>query len=72
MARKKPAPPPAVSEYLREIGRKGGKAQTKTKGFGSMTPERRAEIAAAAAKARWGKGKTVRSAKVTKKKDASR
>lgn len=37
---KKMAPEPGVSEYLRKIGKKGGKARLKT-----MTPEERSAIA---------------------------
>lgn len=42
--------PPAVVNFFRQTGAKGGKARAK-----STTPERRAEIAKAAAVARWGK-----------------
>jgi phage gp16-like protein len=40
-----------LSNAAAEMGRKGGKARA-----ASMTPERRAEIAKAAAAKRWGKG----------------
>lgn len=45
--------PTEFSDYLRALGRKGGKKRAKT-----LTPERRAEIARKAAKARWDKPKT--------------
>lgn len=45
--------PTEFSDYLRKLGRKGGKKRAKT-----LTPERRAEIARKAAKARWDKPKT--------------
>jgi hypothetical protein len=45
MARRNP-----VSEYLAQIGRKGGEAKV-SKGFAKLSPERRREIAQAAAKA---------------------
>jgi hypothetical protein len=41
--------PPAKNEAAASLGRKGGKKRAE-----SMTPERRAEIARAAAKKRWG------------------
>lgn len=37
------------------LGRKGGKAKNKRKGFGSLDPEARREAARKAAKARWAK-----------------
>jgi len=40
MAKKKTAPPPALSDYLSQIGRKGGKARLR-----KMTAEQRSEIA---------------------------
>lgn len=43
------------SQRAAEIGRKGGAAKHPRKGFGSLTPERRAEIAKKAAAARWAK-----------------
>jgi hypothetical protein len=39
-----------------ELGRLGGQAKV-PKGFSSLTPERRREIAKLAAEARWGKKK---------------
>ena len=42
-------PEPALSEARREAGKKGGKARAD-----ALTPERRAEIAAGGAAARWG------------------
>ena len=39
-----------VKEFLRKIGKKGGKARAK-----SLTAERRSEIATNAVKARWAK-----------------
>ena len=50
MARKKV--PSEFSDYLRAIGRKGGKERAK-----NLSPERRTEIAKKAAKARWDKPK---------------
>lgn len=44
----------AVSRYMSEIGAKGGKKSAAAR-MKKLTPERRSEIAAAAAKARWGK-----------------
>jgi hypothetical protein len=46
----------AVSKYLAEIGRKGGKKSGKTR-MDKLTPEQRSEIAKHAAAARWGKKK---------------
>ena len=42
----------AISEYLAEIGRKGGQKGGKARAE-KLTPEKRKEIAAKAAKARW-------------------
>jgi len=36
--------PTALSEYLSAIGRKGGKAKGKKKGFAAMSEEKRREI----------------------------
>lgn len=36
---------PEKRKKLAEAGRKGGKAKNPNKGFGSMTPERRREVA---------------------------
>jgi general stress protein YciG len=44
----------AVSQYLAEIGRKGGKKSGKAR-MHKLTPEHRSEIAKKAATARWGK-----------------
>ncbi len=44
----------AVSKYLAEIGRKGGKASGKAR-MEKLTPEQRAAVARTAAAARWGK-----------------
>jgi general stress protein YciG len=46
----------AVSEYLAEIGRKGGKASGKAR-MEKLTPEQRSEVARQAATARWTKAK---------------
>jgi ABC-type branched-subunit amino acid transport system substrate-binding protein len=46
----------AVSQYLSEIGRKGGLKGGKARKE-SLTPEQRKEIARKAAKARWGNKK---------------
>jgi len=46
----------AVSQYLAEIGRRGGSAKV-PKGLSKATPERRKEIARKAAKVRWAKRK---------------
>jgi general stress protein YciG len=42
----------AVSEYLAQIGRKGGKASGKAR-MEKLTAEQRSEIARQAARARW-------------------
>lgn len=52
MAKKKVAS--EVSEYLRKIGRKGGKAKV-SKGVGVLPPEERKALGQKAAKARWAK-----------------
>jgi hypothetical protein len=44
----------AVSKYLAEIGRKGGKASGKAR-MEKLTPEQRAAVARTAATARWAK-----------------
>ncbi len=44
----------AVSKYLAEIGRKGGKASGKAR-MEKLTPEQRAAVAKTAAAARWAK-----------------
>jgi hypothetical protein len=44
----------AVSKYLAEIGRKGGKASGKAR-MEKLTPEQRAAVARTAAAARWAK-----------------
>jgi hypothetical protein len=44
----------AVSKYLAEIGRKGGKASGKAR-MVKLTPEQRAAVARTAAAARWAK-----------------
>jgi len=46
----------AVSKYLAEIGRKGGKVSA-TARMKKLTPEQRKEIARKAAQARWRKAK---------------
>jgi hypothetical protein len=46
----------AVSRYLSEIGRKGGKASVKSR-LVNLTPEQRSAIAKKAAEARWKKAK---------------
>ncbi len=43
-----------IRAYLRRIGRKGGKQSGQAR-LQKLTPERRSEIARAAALARWGK-----------------
>ena len=56
MSGEPPAPPeknPAAVALGRLGGRKGGKARA-----ASLTPERRAEIARAASRARWGQSQT--------------
>ena len=52
MPKKKTVPTPALSDYLSQIGRKGGKARLET-----MTEDQRKESARKAAQARWGKRK---------------
>jgi hypothetical protein len=44
----------AVSRYLSDIGREGGKAKVR-KGLAKLTKKRRREIARQGAAARWGK-----------------
>jgi hypothetical protein len=44
-----------LSEYLRKLGRKGGKATAKR-----LTPEQRKESAKKAAQARWAKHKKIK------------
>jgi len=52
--------PPAVREYLRQLGAKGGKAAAgrgaKAR-FEAMTPQQRRALAKKAAAARWAKAK---------------
>jgi hypothetical protein len=45
--------PELVSSFMAAMGRKGGLVSNPKKGFGSMSPERRKEIAARANTARW-------------------
>jgi hypothetical protein len=52
MAGKRPSK--AVSEYLAQIGRRGGKKKV-PKGTAMLPEQRRQEIARKAAAARWGK-----------------
>ena len=47
----------AVSKYLAEIGRKGGKASSKVR-MEKLTPEQRVAVAKTAAAARWAKPAT--------------
>jgi hypothetical protein len=42
----------AVAQYLSKIGKKGGKASGKAR-MEKLTPEKRSEVARAAAAARW-------------------
>jgi general stress protein YciG len=56
MARKSKAAATAISEYLAEIGRKGGQAKV-PKGAAALTPEERRERGRQAAQKRWGKKK---------------
>ena len=51
----------AVSEYLAQIGRKGGKASGKAR-MEKLTPEQRSEVAKQAAAARWKKAKKKQAA----------
>jgi hypothetical protein len=56
----------AVSKYLAEIGSKGGKiggAKKVPKGFSTMDPERRKEIAQKAIATRWANAKKKKPAK---------
>jgi hypothetical protein len=46
---------PAAVSLGRRGGKVGGKAKNKRKGFGSMSPEQRAEISKQAAQKRWAK-----------------
>jgi hypothetical protein len=61
-----------ISEVMREMGRKGGKA-AKGKGvkarMAALSPEERKELARKAANARWASAKNVK--RVRKKKDKS-
>jgi general stress protein YciG len=57
MAKKRVSDEPAKNPAAVELGRRGGQARV-AKGFSTMDPERRAEIARAAAKKRWKKPKT--------------
>lgn len=50
---------PSISEYFRQIGRKGGKIGGKRR-LKTMTAEERSQIAKKAAKARWKKNKGKR------------
>jgi hypothetical protein len=53
-----------VSEYLSNIGRKGGKVSGVPKGFAAADPETRAAIAKKAAAKRWAnRKKTKKTAK---------
>lgn len=52
-------PPTGLSEYMAEIGRKGGQAAGKAKGFAAMDEARRKEIVA--------KGLAARRANAAKK-----
>ena len=52
-----PAPTPeSLSAYMAAMGRKGGQIGGKRR-LVTMTPEKRREVAAKAAKTRWGKDK---------------
>lgn len=50
------APPANISEYMRQIGRKGGQIGGKRR-LKTMTKEQRRKVAAKAAKARWKRAK---------------
>jgi hypothetical protein len=52
--------PELVSIFMAIMGRKGGRVSNPRKGFGSMTPERRREIAAKANATRWDKARRRR------------
>jgi general stress protein YciG len=49
----------AVSKYLADIGRKGGKASGKAR-MEKLTPEKRSAVAKKAATARWAKAKPAK------------
>jgi len=49
--------PPDISKAAVALGKKGGKVKT-PKGFSTMDPARRSEIAKAAAANRWAKEKS--------------
>jgi hypothetical protein len=51
-----PIPPAALSAYMSELGRKGGRVSGSRRKQ-NLSPERRAEIALKAARARWAKTK---------------
>jgi hypothetical protein len=50
-------PPKIVSDYLAEIGRKGGESRV-PKGFSTMDPARRTAIAKKAIEKRWARVRT--------------
>ena len=54
-----------LSEYMRALGRKGGKASGDRR-MTNLSAEQRREIAAAAAKARWRKSKLAKDAALLK------
>jgi hypothetical protein len=49
-----PSPSPSISDYMAQIGSKGGKIGGKRR-LKTMTPDERRKIAKKAAKARWKK-----------------
>jgi hypothetical protein len=53
-----------ISQYLAEIGRKGGLSKS-PKGVALLPPARRSEIAKKAAQARWGKKRAQSSTRLT-------
>jgi hypothetical protein len=60
--KKKVMPKDPVSEYLSEIGRRGGQAKV-PKGAAALSPEEMAERSKKMAEARWGKNRAKKTAK---------
>jgi hypothetical protein len=50
------SPPSLISQYMAQIGSKGGRVGGKRR-LQTMTAKQRSDVAAKAAKARWGKSK---------------
>jgi len=52
--------PELVSALMAQIGRQGGRARNPKKGFGSLSPDRRRQIAEFANATRWRRIETLR------------